>query len=72
MVVIVTNKNKKDPNKYEVAGVAPTFPHYNPMGATCCHRNQSSDLMQAILNPVMLHVKFNRSWFYTTCGEICI
>ena len=76
MDVLVTCKNKEDPNKNEDARVATTrnsnssemlwlsllfprmkkiqsnmkslewpqhFPHYNSMGAICCHGNQSSD-----------------------------
>ena len=43
MVVLVTCKNEEDPIKNEVARVATTFPHYNSMGAICCHGNQSSD-----------------------------
>ena len=43
MVVLVTCKNKEDPIKNEGASVVTSFPHYNPMGAICCHGNQSSD-----------------------------
>ena len=28
------------------------FPHYNPMGAFCCHGNQSSDLAQNLMQPI--------------------
>ena len=41
------------------------FPHYNPMGAICCHGNQSSDskiaqnLMQSTPTPMMLQMKFD-------------
>ena len=41
------------------------FPHYNPMGAICCHGNQSSDLIwpktlwsQSPI-PMMLLMKFD-------------
>ena len=43
MVVLVTCKNEEDPIKNEVARMATTFPHYNSLGAICCHGNQSSD-----------------------------
>ena len=43
MVVLVIPKNEEDPIKNEVARVATTFPHYNSMGAICCHGNQSPD-----------------------------
>ena len=39
MIVLLIPKNEED----EVARVATTFPHYNSMGAICCHGNQSSD-----------------------------
>ena len=41
------------------------FPHYNPMGAICCHRNQSSDpiwpktLCSQSPTPMMLQMKFD-------------
>ena len=28
------------------------FPHYNPMGAICCHGNQSSDLARNLMQPI--------------------
>ena len=40
------------------------FLHYNPMGAFCCHENQSSDPIwpktkcSLSLNPMMLQIKF--------------
>ena len=43
MVVLVTCKNKEEPIKNEEARVVTIFHHYNPMGAICCHGNQSSD-----------------------------
>ena len=39
---LVTCKYEEDRIKNEGARVF-TFPHYNPMGAICCHGNQSSD-----------------------------
>ena len=38
------------------------FPHYNPMGAFCCHGNQSSDLIWPKIKcsqsptPIMLQI----------------
>ena len=43
MDVLVTCKNEEDPIKNESSEWSQDFPHYNPMGAICCHRNQSSD-----------------------------
>ena len=43
MDVLVTCKYEEDPLKNEGARVDTTFPHYNPMGAICCHGNQSSN-----------------------------
>ena len=44
MVVLVTCKNKEEQIKNEGAIVVTRFsPLYNPMGAICCHGNQSSD-----------------------------
>ena len=59
MDVLVTCKYEEDPIKNEGARVDTTlysnfsdaqgqihvqhFPHYNPMGAICCHGNQSSN-----------------------------
>ena len=44
------------------------FPHSNPMGAICCHGNQSSDpirsktLCKQSPNPMMLQMKFDIDW----------
>ena len=68
MVVLVTCKNKEEPIKNEVARVVTRFPHYNPMGAICCHGNQSSDpiLPKAKCSqsptPMMLLMKFDYDW----------
>ena len=45
MVVLVTCKNKEEQIKNEGAslGWSQDISHYNPMGAICCHGNQSSD-----------------------------
>ena len=44
------------------------FPHYKPMGAFCCHGQQSFDpiclktLCSLSPPPVMLHIKFDQDW----------
>ena len=44
------------------------FPHYNSMGAFCCHGNQSFDpicpktLCSLSLIPMMLHIKYDQDW----------
>ena len=44
------------------------FPHYKPMGAFCCHGNQSFDpicpktIYSLSPTPVMLHIKFDQDW----------
>ena len=43
MVVLVTCKNKVEQIKNEGAGVVTRFSPLYPMGAICCHGNQSSD-----------------------------
>ena len=43
IAVIVICKNKEDPIKMEELECSQDFPHYNPIGVICCHRNQSSD-----------------------------
>ena len=64
MVVVVTCQNK-EPINNEGAGVVTRFPHYNPMGAICCHGNQSSDPIwpqtycSQSPNPMMLQMKFD-------------
>ena len=49
------------------------FPHYNPMGAICCHGNQSSNPSWSKCNqsptPMMLQIKFVYDWL-TGCGDI--
>ena len=56
MYVIITCKYEKDPIKNSRENVATHFPHYNPMGAICCHGNQfwsdlAQNLMQAFPHP---------------------
>ena len=36
---------KKNQSKMKELEWSQDFPHYNPMGAICCHGNQSSDLI---------------------------
>ena len=36
---------KKNKSKIKELEWSQDFPHYNPMGAICCHGNQSSDLI---------------------------
>ena len=43
IVALVTCKYKEEPIKNEGARVVASFPHYHPMGAICCHGNQSSN-----------------------------
>ena len=51
------------------------FPHYNPMGAICCHGNQSSNptwsktLCNQSPTPMMLQIKFDYDW-PTGCRDI--
>ena len=50
------------------------FPHYNPMGAICCHGNQSSNptwsktYCNQSPTPMMLQIKFDYDW-PTGCGD---
>ena len=59
---------KKNKSKMKELEWSQDFPHYNPMGAICCHRNQSSDpiLPQTKCNqspiPMMLLMKFDFDW----------
>ena len=41
-----TSRNQYAPHVFKVGGIKSgntVFFHYNPMGAICCHGNQSSD-----------------------------
>ena len=40
--ILITCKNKEDPIKMKALEWSQDFSHYNPMGAICCHGNQSS------------------------------
>ena len=65
MVVLVTCKNKEEPVKNKELEWSQDFPHYNPMGAICCHGNQSNDpiwpktLCSQSTTPMMLLMKFD-------------
>ena len=45
MFALVACKYVEDPIKNAAARVAQRLSQYKPMGATCCHGNQSSDLI---------------------------
>ena len=66
---------KKNRSKMMVLECSQHFPHYNPMGAICCHGNQSSDPIlpktKCSLSPtqMMLQIKFGYDW-PTGCGDI--
>ena len=68
MHVLVTSKYKKDRIKNNREKVERSFPHYNSMGAFCCHGNQSFDpicpktLCSLYLTPTMLYIKYDQVW----------
>ena len=45
MIVLITCKNEEDPIK----SGHKIFSHYNPMGAICCHGNQSSGMTKNLM-----------------------
>ena len=59
---------KKNRSKMKELEWSQDFPHYNPMGAICCHGNQSSDPIwpktycSQSPNPLMLLMKFDYDW----------
>ena len=59
---------KKNKSKMQELEWSQDFPHYNPMGAICCHGNQSSDpiLLKTLCSqsptPMMLLMKFDYDW----------
>ena len=73
MVVLVTYNNKKNQLKMKELEWSQDFPHYNPMGAICCHGNQISDpilpktLCSHSPTPIMLQMKFDLD---RTAGDI--
>ena len=68
MHCLVTSKYKKDRIKKTEKRWRHHFPHYNSMGAFCCHGNQSFDpicpktLCSLSLTPMMLHIKYDQDW----------
>ena len=64
MDVLITCKNEEDPIKMKALEWSHDYPHYNSMGAICCHGNQSSDPIwpttKCSLSPIpmMLQLKF--------------
>ena len=59
---------KKNKSKMKELEWSQDFPHYNPMGAICCHGNQSSDpfrpktLCSQSPTQMMLQMKFDYHW----------
>ena len=59
---------KKNQSKMKELEWSQDFPHYNPMGAICCHGNQSSAPIwpktkcSQSPNPMMLLMKFDNDW----------
>ena len=68
---------KKIRSKLKALEWSQDFPHYNPMGAICCHGNQSSDPIwpktYCSLSPIsmMLQLKFDFDRL-AGCGNIYI
>ena len=65
MVVLLPARIKKIKSKIKELEWSQGFPHYNPMGAICCHGNQSSNLIwpktlcSQSPTPMMLQMKFD-------------
>ena len=65
VVVWLTARIKKIQSKLKELEWSQGFPQYNPMGAICCHGNQSSDpiwhktLCSQSPTPMMLQMKFD-------------
>ena len=59
---------KENKSKMKELEWSQDYPHYNPMGAICCHGNQSSDPIwpktkcSQSPTPMMLLVKFDYDW----------
>ena len=54
---------KKNKSKMKELEWSQDFPHYNPMGAICCHGNRSSDpILPKSPTPMMLLMKFDYDW----------
>ena len=62
---LLSARKKKIRSKMKALEWSQDFPHYNPMGAICCHGNQSSDPIWPKTNfsvsliPMVLHLKFD-------------
>ena len=62
---LLSARIKKNKLKLKELEQSQDFPHYNPMGAICCHGNQSSDPIRpktlCIQSPtqIMLQMKFD-------------
>ena len=65
---LLPSRIKKNKSKMKELEWSQDFPHYNPMGAICCHGNQSSDpilpktLCSQSPTPMMLLMKFDYDW----------
>ena len=65
---LLTARIKKNKSKMKDLEWSQVFPHYNPMGAICCHENQSfNPILSKNYNsqsptPVMLQMKFDYHW----------
>ena len=73
--VLVTCKNKEDLIKMKALEWSQDFPHYNPMGAICCHGNQNSDPIwpktYCSLFPIPMMLQFKVSVYRTrTIGPL--
>ena len=75
MDVLVPASMKKIRSKMKALEWTQHFPTYNPMGAICCHGNQSSNPTRSKTKcnqsptPMMLQIKFGYDW-PTGCGDI--
>ena len=65
---LLPTRIKKNKSKMKELEWSQDFPHYNPMGAICCHGNQSSDPIlpknkcSQSPTPMMLLMKFDYDW----------
>ena len=58
-LVLLPARIKKNQSKMKELEWSQGFPHYNPMGAICCHGNQSSDQPKAANSPPYWCSKLN-------------
>ena len=67
-ILLLPARIKKNKSKMKELEWSQDFPHYNPMGAICCHGNQSSNLIlpktlySQSPTPMMLLMKFDYVW----------